>query len=252
MKYVLLFVLLYIFLIKPPFKTKNVKGLYTHRGFYKKDQSVLENSLEAFSASIDHNYGIELDVQLSSDNVVYVFHDEDLNRLLGQDVLLKDLSSQEIDELQINGHKIPKFNEVLELVDGQVPLIVELKPKGNYVLLAEKTVALLDSYNGDFVVESFDPRIVFWFRVHRPNYTRGQLIMEPKEYEKPILVRIWTSLWINFLTRPHFMAVHKHLFPLSLNLKIYHWLGGSIVSWTIHKEDPYYKEDAIIFEFYEA
>ncbi|CAM3651013.1 glycerophosphodiester phosphodiesterase family protein [Erysipelothrix urinaevulpis] len=252
LKIIIIIILVYVLLIKPPFRKRHVKGLFTHRGHHDENNIVLENSLAAFEKSCQKGYGIELDVQLSKDDVVYVFHDGDFVRLLGNNDKLSDLNSWEIDLMTINGHTIPRFSEVLECVAGRVPLIVELKPLGDYKRLATKTVEQLDDYEGEFVVESFDPRIVFWFRLHRRNYTRGQLIMQEKEYDVRFVPYLWIHLWINVLTRPDFMAVHKNLFPLSINLKLYQAMGGNIVSWTIHEKDPQFENvDAMIFEYFE-
>ena len=114
------------------------------------DQSVPENTLQAFKRSMDHAYGIELDVQLSKDGVVYVFHDDDLKRLFGDERLFESMLSEEIDRLRLNGEKIPRFQEVLELVSGRVPLIVELKSCKRYRQLSDKTMNLLKHYQGSY------------------------------------------------------------------------------------------------------
>lgn len=237
----------------PPFRKREVKGLYTHRGYYLKDQSIPENTLESFQKSIDLGYGIELDVQLSKDGVIYVFHDDTLKRLFGGNCKFQDLSSEEIDRLRLNGSIIPRFSEVLILIDGQVDLIVELKVRKDYRELCEKVVEYLDFYSGAFLVESFDPRIVAWFRFKKPEYTRGHIIMQAKEFDFPKIAHLWIHLFLNFIMRPDFMAVKKTLLPMGFNVSLFKLLGGKVVSWTIHEEDPVFNDiDAQIFEFYEA
>ena len=81
----------------PPLRQRKISGLYSHRGLFTLDGSIPENSLEAFQNSINHGYGIELDVQLSKDGEVYVFHDDDLKRLFGKDIKFSDLMGWEID-----------------------------------------------------------------------------------------------------------------------------------------------------------
>ena len=253
MIYFLVIIILYIFLIMPPFRKREVSGLYTHRGYYSKDQSIPENTLESFQKSIDLGYGIELDVQMSKDGVVYVFHDDTLTRLFGKDCNFYDLMSEEIDGLRLNGSIIPRFSDVLILVDGQVNLIVELKVKKDFREFCEQVVEHLDLYSGAFVVESFDPRIVAWFRFKKPDYTRGHIIMQAKEFDFPKVAHLWIHLFLNFIMRPDFMAVKKTLLPMGFNVSLFKFLGGKVVSWTIHEEDLDFKGiDAQIFEFYEA
>ena len=253
MFYLLIFVLIYLFLIKPPFRRRSINKLYTHRGYHLEDKSIHENTLDSFQKSIDYNYGIELDVKLSKDGIVYIYHDKTLKRLFGLDTHFEDLLSTEIDNLLLNGSKIPRFEEALDLINGQVDLIVELKPGRRYKELSRKVVEYLEDYQGDFVVESFDPRILLWFRLFKPSYTRGQLIMEAKRYDTPRLAKVWINLFLNFLARPDFVAAHKNLFPMSFNLKLYKLMGGKLVSWTMHKEDLNYDYvDAMIFEYYKA
>lgn len=240
-------------MIKPPFRKRKVRGLYTHRGYHLEDKSIYENTLESFQKSIDYNYGIELDVKLSKDGIVYIYHDKTLKRLFGLDTHFEDLLSIEIDSFSLNGSKIPRFKEALDLIDGQVNLIVELKPGRRYKELSKKVVGYLEDYHGDFIIESFDPRILLWFRFHKPQYTRGQLIMEAKRYDTPKLARLWINLFLNFLARPDFVAAHKNLFPMSLNLRLYKLMGGKLVSWTMHEKDTKYTYvDAMIFEYYKA
>lgn len=253
MIYAVIFFLIYIYLIMPPLRKREVKGLYTHRGYHLKDKSIYENTLESFQKSIDYGYGIELDVRLSKDGLVYVYHDPTLKRLFNENVRFDALNSDEIDQLNLGKSKIPRFTQVLELVNGQVDLIVELKDGKGYKELSRQVVEYLDAYKGDFVIESFDPRIVLWFRIFKPEYTRGFLIMKSEKYKTPKLARVWIHLFLNFLTRPDFVAAHKSLFPIRFNLKLFKLMGGKIVSWTIHEKDPDYDcVDAKIFEYFKA
>lgn len=242
----------YLWIIMPPLRPREISGYYTHRGYYTLDGRVPENTLEAFQRSIDHGYGIELDVQLSKDGEVYVFHDDDLKRLFGKDIKFSDLMSWEIDELRLKGSIIPKFRQVLKIVDKQVPLIVELKEGGDYKLLSSKVTAILEDYDGEFVVQSFDPKIVLWFRLNKKSYSRGLLIMKAKEYDLDKLAHLWVNMFFNFLIRPDFVTVEKDLLPVRFNLWLYKKLDGKLVSWTIHESDPNYKHiDGVIFEHYQ-
>ena len=160
----------YAFLIAParrdrektaPFYGRN----FAHRGLHKLDKSVPENSIPAFDAAARIGYGIELDVRLSADGRVVVFHDDDLKRICGVDARVDELSWDELSTLKLCGtpNHIPLFSEVLAVIDGRCPIIVELKRGRRHAELCRKTYELLRSYKGRYCVESFDPRIVFWF-----------------------------------------------------------------------------------------
>ena len=160
---ILIFLLLavgYISLILPRLVDRaDMSGLdvdYAHRGLHGGD--VPENSLAAFEKAAEKRYGIELDVQLTKDGVPVVFHDDSLLRVCGVDRLLRDCELSELRQFRLSGSEketIPTFAEVLELVDGRVPLLVELKTGSAGLVRA--VVPMLDEYNGSFCVESFDP-----------------------------------------------------------------------------------------------
>ena len=100
---------------------------YAHRGLH--GDGVPENSLEAFRLACEAGYGIELDVQTARDGTVVVFHDYNLSRMTGKDALLSELDLSELKSLRLYGtqESIPTLREVLDLVDGRVPILVELK-----------------------------------------------------------------------------------------------------------------------------
>ena len=111
-------------------KAAFIRRNYAHRGLHTKDQSIPENSLRAFGLAVENGYGMELDVQLSKDGQVVVFHDDTLNRICGVDKRVDEMTYEELKKLSlagsINDH-IPLFSEVLAMVNGDTPLIVELK-----------------------------------------------------------------------------------------------------------------------------
>ena len=227
---------------------------FAHRGLFEKDQSVPENSLPAFARAAEAGYGIELDVQLSSDGKVVVFHDDDLKRACGVDKMVRDLSFEELSSLRLFGteESIPLFTDVLTTVGGRVPLIVELKsagPKNNE--LSGKTAEILASYEGDYCIESFDPRIVRYFRKNLPLVLRGQLMTRPKRYGSTISVPtaiVMSKGLLNILGRPHFIAYD--IGPLPFSVRLAHRLGAVNVRWTSHSESDAKDADLIIFEHY--
>ena len=155
---------------------------YAHRGLH--NEELPENSLGAFKNAVDHRFGIELDIQLSKDNVPMVFHDATLKRVCGIDAKLCDYTAEELQKIKLLDSEwtIPRFEEVLSLVDGRVPLLVEFK-RGNTDLV-KIACDMLDSYNGAFCVESFDPIMLMRIKKYRPKFARGQLVGKMKIIHK--------------------------------------------------------------------
>ena len=231
---------------------------YTHRGLYTRDQSVPENSLKAFELSCENDYGIEFDVHLMSDGTLAICHDNDIFRVCGEHRLLSEMTGDELKGTRLFGtdEHIPTLNEMLSLVDGRVPLIVEMKvDNGNYNELASSVWEVLREYNGLFCVESFDPRAVMWFNRHQQNVYRGQLCSSYSVLSKtaPKLAAFAVShMLTNFLTRPHFIAHSRD--KKSLPVKICELMGARSFVWANdderRAEEYQLDNDGIIFEFY--
>ena len=142
------------------------KYRYAHRGYHDKP-AIPENSMAAFRRAVEHGYGAELDVHLMKDGTLAVIHDGSLKRTAGADVEIEDLTAEDLAQyrLEESDEKIPLFDEVLELFEGKTPLIIEVKvERENYAALSEAVAKRLDSYTGDYCIESFDPRAVAWFK----------------------------------------------------------------------------------------
>jgi len=234
---------------KKPFMYKN----FAHRGLHKKDKTVPENSLAAFERASSYGYGMELDVQLSKDGQVVVFHDDTLNRVCGVDSRVDEKTYDELSKISLCGttQTIPLFSEVLKTVRGRGPLIVELKNGKRNEELCEKTYALLEKYSGEYCIESFNPFIVRWFKKNAPEVIRGQLANPPKDYNGevgPLAAVILGNCLLNFLSRPQFIAYK--ITPKPFTVKLCEALGAMKVAWTSHDwvNEKFY--DAVIFEFY--
>lgn len=234
---------------KAPFDRKN----FAHRGLHVSDGSVPENSLAAFRRAAEAGYGVELDVQLSKDGEVVVFHDDTLERVCGVNARVDEMTFAELRALRLNGtdETIPLFTEVLSVYDGRGPMIVELKTGRRNRELCEKTLAILRPYKSKYCVESFDPKIVAWFRFHAPSVLRGQLAMPMKDYDRSLprwLAFACSRCLFNFMGRPQFIAYDIARLPLSV--RICHLLGAMNVRWTSHDIRNERDADALIFEFY--
>ncbi len=235
---------------KAPFLGRN----FAHRGLHSSDMSVPENSLEAFRLAAEAGYGAELDVQLSKDGQVVVFHDDTLDRVCGVHGRVDEFTFEELQTMRLCGtaHRIPLFSEVLDVVRGRGALIVELKTGPRNRELCKKTYALLQAYSGEACVESFDPRIVAWFRLHGRDLVRGQLAAPTDEYTKDgrslAQAFVLSRTLLNFLARPQFIAYKIGFRPLPVRLS--ELLGAMKVGWTSHEAKNEKGRDAVIFEFY--
>ena len=239
----------------PEFKKALFTGRnYAHRGLHSEDQSIPENSLPAFRLAAEAGYGMELDVQLSKDGQVVVFHDDTLDRACGVAARVDELDLEELQKLSLFGteERIPLFSTVLELVNGRTPLIVELKNGPRNDELCEKTWALLRAYPGAYCIESFNPLIVAWFRFHAPTVLRGQLAQLPEEYvrggRKIAEALVLGNTLLNVAARPQFIAYR--IGPRPLSVRFAEWLGAMPVGWTSHSRDSEAGRDAVIFEYY--
>lgn len=258
----LILIALVLFLIAPakalPEQKKAFyKRNFAHRGLYAQDQSVPENSMEAFRAAVAAGYGIELDIRLTKDGQVVVFHDDTLARVCGVNGRVDDYTLEELRGFALYGtdQRIPLFTEVLHLVDGRVPLIVELKNGPWNAQLCEKAWAILLQYTGAFCIESFDPRIVAWWKKHARQVLRGQLSSNYRDLRKhqgTVISFALSRLLTNVLCRPHFVAYSKH--RTSRLAKLCVQMGAMPVVFTARPEDDAKKlqreNEAVIFEYY--
>ena len=139
--------------------------LIAHRGLH---YNCIENTIPAFIQAIEKNYIIECDIHLSKDKELVVYHDYTLKRLYNKNILIKDLTHKELKK-----YKIPSLEEVLSLINGKVPIIIEIKVQNK--LLLKKLILLLDKYKGKFAIQSFNPLTILSIKILRPLYVRGYL-----------------------------------------------------------------------------
>lgn len=216
--------------------------VYAHRGLH--GDGTPENSLEAFRRAKDAGYGVELDVQLLKDGSLAVFHDADLQRMTGKCGKITDLTLETLNDYRLDNTDctIPTFRQVLDLFDGKVPMIVEIKSCGDYPQLCEKTCRMLEGYKGPYCLESFDPRCVRWLRKYRPDLIRGQLtenyLINPRSKLPWILKFVLKHQLLNFLTLPDFVAYRYTDRKTVSNFICRKIWGVQGVTWTVQsKED---------------
>lgn len=235
---------------KAPFFGANI----AHRGLHRADRSVPENSLAAFRDAAENGYAIELDVHLTADDRVVVFHDDSLRRVCGVEQDIEALTWRELRDLRLDGtgEHIPLLSDVLAEVRGRVPIVVELKTSPRRRELCERTWELLRAYNGDYCIESFDPRIVRWWRLNAPGVLRGQLSCTREQFGEsatPVQAFFLSRLLCNFLGRPQFIAYGLDG-RKPLLVRLVEKMGAMRFCWTSHDWKNEVSNDAVIFEFY--
>lgn len=252
---------IYLFLIFPSGRTKKTAEFfedcktYAHRGLH--GNGVPENSLLAFDLACKAGYGIELDVHVTSDGQLVVFHDDTLKRMCGIDEKTESKTLDELAALTLadTDEHIPSFKEVLELVNGRAPLIVEIKGSkiGNN-LVCELVAEMLDEYKGIYCIEAFNPFYVAWWKKHRKNVVRGQLSSKMKKEDShmgALANFALTNILLSFLARPDFVAYDVKE-KKQFSFRMARLLGGYPVAWTIRSEEDKRKAEgdfkAIIFE----
>ncbi|NLB89956.1 MAG: glycerophosphodiester phosphodiesterase, partial [Clostridiales bacterium] len=217
---------------------------YAHRGLFDKEKRVPENSLLAFQRAIVQGYGIEMDIQRTKDQVLVVFHDDDLQRMCGVEGLVKDYTYEELKTYTLYGsdENIPTFEQVLKLVAGRVPLIIEIKSAGKASKeVAEQTYDVLQNYKGGYCVESFDPRVLQWYKKKAPQVIRGQLALGNKGNNNFFLFVGLKYLLVNVLSRPDFIA-YQYEYDRNVAMWIMeNFFKVPLVAWTVKSKKEYLK-----------
>ena len=213
-----------------------------HRGLHDLSAGIVENTLPAFDAAVRRGYGMELDIQFSSDRQVVVFHDDTLLRLTGDKRRVDECTLSELQTFRLKGYadaRIPTLKEVLQRVEGRTPLLIELKSGRNNALLCQALMEHLRGYKGAYMVESFNPMIVFWFRRHAPELVRGQLVCPMRGYRPKagwISGFFMAGLLLNFLGRPDFVAYDvnaRRFFSPHFQRFLFH---TPMAAWTVRSE----------------
>lgn len=196
--------------------------------------------------------GIECDIQRSRDDWPMVFHDWDLKRLTGVNEETEMLAKDELKQIRYldSDETIAALPDLLELVDGRVPLLIEIKSKRGYgvewtCLYVSRYLA---GYGGECAVMSFDPRVARWFRKHSPQICAG-LVMREDEHGHTQMA--WQRRLAYWIAKPDFLAYHIAALPSP-------WVAGlrakglPILTWTVNspetRERALLHADALIAE----
>jgi glycerophosphoryl diester phosphodiesterase len=168
---------------------------FAHRGLHGAGR--IENSRAAFQAAIEARHGIELDVQVTGDGQAMVFHDEWLHRLADGEGMVRARTFAELARIQLrdSDETIPSLPEILRLIDGQAPLLIEVKAPSHEVgRLCQAVSDALKGYTGPVAVMSFNPEVGHWFARHDPARLRGLVVTEERKPWRGVLKRK-LSLW---------------------------------------------------------
>ena len=231
--------------VKPRTKDKPDMSLflsydYANGGLHDFCKNMPEHTLKSYELAVQHGYGVVMDVRITKDGVPVVFADHELWRMCSKEGTIEDSLYEEIKDLKLleTEEKIPTLKEALELVDGQVPVLIQLKDWGdNTTELCENTSLVLDEYEGIFAVESLDYKVVRWFMRYREPYIRAQMLEKSIDLGNSVFEVLShvakNFLLTNCLSKPDFISTHivdRRSISLRLCRHLYH---VPVMYWTI-------------------
>ncbi|MRR12385.1 glycerophosphodiester phosphodiesterase [bacterium] len=217
-----------------------------HRGLWTDGPAAPENSLAAFDAAAEAGYAVELDAQRSADGVTVVIHDYNLKEMTGEDAMVADTQSAVIAKLRLLGgdETVPTLAEALDLIDGRVPVFVEIKNEGEVGALEDDVAEQLSAYDGEAAVMSFNPFSLARVAEAAPEIPRGQLASafagEDLAWYEKLLLR---NLLLNFQSKPDFIAYDIEELP-SLGTRLQQWRRRPLLGWTIDDADELERAEA--------
>lgn len=236
-----------------PLNKHFINNPIAHRGLH--NEEVSENSLQAFSLAKEKGYAIEIDVHLLKDGNVAIVHDSNLQRVTGYDVIIENLTKDELDKYPLfNKEKIPLLNELLSLINGEVPILIEIKANKLNKPLCNKLLEILSTYpyKDKIALQSFEPMTVRYLKKKTNDYSVGYLCTNKLSDVKcklieSLLVKMKLLSWM----RADFISYDIHFLP-NKYVKAKQEKGYQLLVWTINSEDKLQKAreigDNIIFE----
>ncbi|HSF11865.1 MAG TPA: glycerophosphodiester phosphodiesterase family protein [Erythrobacter sp.] len=208
---------------------------YAHRGLHS--AGVPENSSAAAQGAIAAGMGIECDIQMSRDNVPLVFHDWELDRLTKESGKIAARSAGDLCRIPLLGtsETIWPLAELLDLIAGRVPLLVEVKAQP-HLPVAEPCIAIakaLEDYRGPLAVMSFDLKVGEWFAKHAPEVTRGLVITDTLDHGYK---SAWRAPKALERAAPDFLASDVRDIPNALTA-LWRETGRPLLTWTVRSPE---------------
>ncbi len=225
---VVIIALLWLYMILPGKRKKGAlepfKGvIFADRGVFDNASGAPENSLPAIKAAVEKGYGVAIDVRMTQDSEIIVLHDEDLDRVCGEEEWADGLTTEMLSKMRLFGtdEKIPVFSEALEAVDGRVPLLITVGrgTRGHY--LCAKICAQMKNYRGPWCVRSESASVLSLFRKQRPEILRGQMSASSsrlKERWNGIMAFVIRHALADYLSRPTFISHTQERESISVKL----------------------------------
>lgn len=205
-----------------------LKTPVAHRGLWNAD--VCENSIAAYRNAIDNGFPIEIDLYSTKDGVLMSFHDKSLLRMTGAEGFIFEKTYDELKKLRLNGtdEQIPTFDQVLNLCEGKIPLLIELKdqPDKSYV---KRVVERLKEYKGEFAIQSFNPFFIRTVKKLAPEFIRGILGTAEEKDQKPFVRWALAKLPFNFIIKPDFISYCHTSLPLPKKTR----RSLPVIAWTV-------------------
>jgi glycerophosphoryl diester phosphodiesterase len=205
-----------------------------HRGIFD-NVTIPENSLQSFQLCIQKNIAIELDVRMINDGTIVVFHDEDLERMCGRQAKVSEIDRGDLSALVLakTAHTISTLSETLELINGQVPVLIEIKVEKRVGEIERNLAEILKNYTGEYAIQSFNPYSLQRFKRYMPEVIRGLLSGDFRDsaiakYKKVIL----RKFLLNTKGEPDFINFDVRALP-NRKIKRIREKGTPILCWTV-------------------
>lgn len=202
------------------------RSLIAHKGVH--NSKIPENTIPAFTKSVDKNYIIELDIHILKDNTIVVYHDYNLLKLCGVNKVIETLSYAQLSKIKIKDkYTIPTLEQVMHIVAGKVPILIEVKDMNNNSKFEEELVKILDNYKGEFAIQSMNPFVIDWFNKNRKDYVIGLIIFNELNY----------NIVKKYIRKIDFISVYKKQLPFKSKLLT--------IGWTIRNKKEYKKYESL-------
>ena len=225
-----------------------------HRGLHD-SASVDENSYEAFLEACEKGYAIECDVHLTKDHKVVIHHDETTGRMMGEDLNILESDFADLLNLKHKNSKYPMMllKDLLALVNGKVPLLIEIKYSNKGRELDRAVSEALKGYSGEFAVQSFDPFSCLWFKKNNPAIKRGLLIGNFDDVQLSFIRKFALKyfVFVPFVS-PDFIGLEWTRGSEYIAQKVRGLTDLGFIAWTVDTDESYEfcktNFDNIIFE----